>query len=143
VGCAAAFRDSKATIHVASAPQGATVEFEGNVLGETPSEVLVPRQGVSVLQVKKPGYEQGHFTLQRHISTGWLLGDLATCVIPVALCIPLLVDGVTGAWMNVEPEYSVSLQPQAAPPAAPLPAAPAPPPAATSPLGPTAATASP
>ncbi len=108
--CAAAFRPSKATIDVSSSPVHASVVLGGNTLGVTPARVEVPRQGPSIVHVRKEGYEQGQFSLERRISTGWLIADVATCVIPVLLCIPLIVDGATGAWMNTEPSYAVSLE---------------------------------
>ncbi len=109
--CAAAFRPAKATIDVSSTPNDASVVLGGNTLGSTPTQVNVPRQGPSIVHVRKPGYEQAQFALDRQISTGWLIADIATCVIPVLLCVPLIVDGATGAWMNVETDYAVTLEP--------------------------------
>ena len=39
-------------------------------------------------------------------------------MIPVALCIPLLADAVTGSWMGFDDEFAVRLRPQAAAPSA-------------------------
>jgi hypothetical protein len=119
-GCAAVFRDSKATVYVSSAPEGATIDMAGRTLGTTPGEARVPRQGPNIVHVKKDGYDQGQFVLDRSVSGGWLVWDVLTCVIPVMLCIPLLVDGATGAWMNVDDRYAVTLTRQRAPNALPV-----------------------
>jgi hypothetical protein len=47
----------------------------------------------------------------KHLNAGWAVVDIATCVIPVALCIPLLVDAITGAWMDVDEQLRVRLSP--------------------------------
>jgi hypothetical protein len=46
---------------------------------------------------------------------------MITCVIPVLLCIPVLVDALSGAWMTLDDEYRVKLDrlPAAAPAPAP------------------------
>jgi hypothetical protein len=115
--CAAVFREPKATIHVSSDPSNAVIDLGGNTVGTTPGEAEVPRQGLNIVNVKKRGYEQSQFVLDRSMNTGWLVWDVATCVIPVMLCIPLLVDGVSGAWIDVEGEYSVTLTRDEAAPA--------------------------
>jgi hypothetical protein len=136
-GCAAVFRGSKATVYVNSTPSGARIDMEGRTLGTTPGEAEVPRQGASIVHVRKEGSEQGQFVLDRSVSGGWLAWDVITCVIPVMLCIPLLVDGATGAWMNVDERYDVTLTRQVAPNA--LPAAPQSPMPSPGPQSPTPA----
>jgi hypothetical protein len=105
------------------------IDMAGRTLGTTPGEAKVPRQGPSIVHVKKEGYEQGQFVLDRSVSGGWLVWDVLTCVIPVMLCIPLIVDGATGAWMNVDEQYAVTLTRQRTPNAVPG----APPPLVSSP----------
>jgi hypothetical protein len=110
--CAAAFRGSKATIHVNSEPADAEVSVGGRTVGVTPGEAEVPRQGPSIVHVRKDGYAQSEFVLDRSVNAGWVVWDVATCVIPVMLCIPLLVDGVSGAWIDVDEQYKVRLIPE-------------------------------
>jgi hypothetical protein len=115
--CAAVFRDSKATIHVSSEPAEAEVSVGGRAVGVTPGEAEVPRQGPSIVHVRKDGYAQSEFVLGRSVNAGWAVWDVATCVIPVMLCIPLLVDGVSGAWIDVDEDYNVRLAPDGRAPA--------------------------
>ena len=109
--CAAVFRGSKATIQVSSEPTDAEVSVGGRTVGVTPGEAEVPRQGPSIVHVRKDGYTQGAFVLDRSVNAGWVVWDVATCIIPVMLCIPLLVDGVSAAWIDVDEHYRVRLTP--------------------------------
>jgi hypothetical protein len=138
--CAAAFRGSKATIQVNSEPTEAEVSVGGRTVGVTPGEAEVPRQGPSIVHVRKDGYAQGEFVLDRNVNAGWVVWDVATCVIPVLLCIPLLVDGISGAWIDVDEHYRVRLTPERPAPAVrePRPRVAPRPPSAVMPAQPTA-----
>lgn len=111
-GCAAAFRSGKSPVVMASDPSGAEVRINnGQPKGVTPTEVQVYRNGTAAVSISKPGYEEHRGIVKKSLNPGWLAVDIVTCVFPVALCIPLLVDAVTGAWNDVTPEYSARLQP--------------------------------
>lgn len=142
-GCAAAFRPAKAKVHVESTPEGADVQVgKRKAPGPTPVDVDVDRNKAETIVVSKDGHAEKSVTPRRKINAGWLTADILTCVFPVALCIPVIVDAITGAWHDVEPIEPVALEPGAGPSSAtkdvvvgeaePLPA-PALPPAAPSP----------
>lgn len=116
VGCAAAFRPPKDTIHVDSTPVGAEVKKGDTSVGLTPTEFPVDRKKSTELTISKSGYEQYKGIPRRHINGAWITLDIATCVFPVALCIPLLVDALTGAWYDVD-DYHASMKPGSSSPA--------------------------
>ena len=60
---------------------------------------------------KTTALRQIHEQLQaRGVATAWITLDVLTCVFPVALCIPLLVDALTGAWYDVS-DYHATMKP--------------------------------
>jgi hypothetical protein len=129
-GCAAAFRGKTAAITVDSTPPGAEASARGQDLGPTPAAVTVERKRPGTITLAKPGYETATVAPKRKVNGGWLAVDLATCIVPVALCIPLLVDAISGRWYDVK-DLRTSLKPENATAPAPPPAvAPAPSPAA-------------
>jgi hypothetical protein len=110
-GCAAVFRDSKATVHVESTPSGADAKRGDVKIGNTPGDFEVDRAKSTQLTIVKQGYEDAPVPVKKNINPAWLVLDIATCVFPVALCIPLLVDAVTGAWNDVDGHYTATLKP--------------------------------
>lgn len=116
-GCAAAFRGSQHTIHVDSTPSGAEVKKGETPVGVTPTGFKVERKRSTELTLSKPGYETYKGIPKRHINAAWITLDVATCVFPVALCIPLLVDALTGAWYDVG-DYHASMKPATTTPVA-------------------------
>ena len=110
-GCAAVFRGSKDTVTVESTPPGAEAKKGERKLGVTPTQVQVERNGVTQLTLSKNGYEDHHGIVKKQMNAGWLTFDILTCVIPVALCIPVLVDALTGAWYDVDDRYVATMKP--------------------------------
>jgi hypothetical protein len=108
IGCAAVFRSSKETVHVESNPNGAETKRGVVKLGVTPAEVEVDRGKVSQLIVSKPGYEDEPLPVKRSLNPGWLILDIVTC--PFTFCIPLIIDGVSGAWYDVQTRYMATLK---------------------------------
>lgn len=147
LGCAAVFRDGKMPVRVESDPPGATVTTKEGT-AKAPLDLPVSRSGITELHVTMPGFDEHHALVRKHVNGWWLTADLATCIVPVLLCVPLLVDAISGAWNDVEPRYRAHLvplgttgvasygpngsyymlRPQAPPPDL-VPAAPSPPPA--------------
>jgi len=109
-GCAAAFRDSKAPVRVESDPPGASVTAKEGT-GSTPFELPVPRSGLTEMHVTMAGFDEHHALVRKHVNGWWLTADLATCIVPVLLCVPLFVDAITGAWNDVDPRYRARLVP--------------------------------
>jgi hypothetical protein len=119
-GCAAVFRESRPTVHVESDPPGAhaSVKDVPRIASTTPIEVRVPRTGISELRLRLSGFEEHHGSVRKHMNGWWLTADLATCIVPVLLCVPLLVDAISGAWTDVEGTYTAHMVPLARPLAA-------------------------
>jgi hypothetical protein len=110
LGCAAVFRDGKSPVRVESDPAGASVQAK-EAEGATPLVVPVPRSGITELRVTMPGFEEHHGLVRKRVNGWWLTLDLATCIVPVMLCVPLFVDAVSGAWYDVDEKYRARLLP--------------------------------
>jgi hypothetical protein len=108
-GCAAIFRGGSPTVHFDSNPSGARVEVKGKDLGVTPNDAEVSRGGLTVVTVRKDGYQENVGIVRKKVNGLWLTLDILLC--PVTICIPLIVDGVSGSWNNVPPTYSATLDP--------------------------------
>lgn len=110
-GCAFMFKapmgELRQTIDVQSIPEKADVEYAGNYRGQTPTAVSASRYGSTTIVVNKSGYQEGDATLHSRPDTPWFIWDIGTCVFPVALCIPLLFDAVSGAWMTYDDDKVV------------------------------------
>lgn len=121
-GCAAVFKGGHQDVAFEAVPVGADVRADGRFLGETPTHGEIDRSRPPNLVVSKPGYEPQHVSLTKKADTPWFFWDIATCAVPVMLCIPLLVDAISGAWYSYEDVYRVKLDPVQTP-APPRPAA--------------------
>src|SRR5262245_27898569 len=110
-GCAYMFRGSRQTVDVSALPNGAEVTQGGRLIGTTPVPGELDRDRDATLILSKPGYTPGRVDLRRRPSPGWIIWDIATCVIPVTLCIPVLADGISGAWYGFDDAIVVKLEP--------------------------------
>jgi hypothetical protein len=115
-GCAFMFKglagDGRQTIHVQSVPSQADVSTDGMFRGATPTDVPMPRGHNSTIVVTKDGFQEGDVVLRRRADVPWFLWDIATCVVPVTLCIPVLFDAISSAWMTYDDdELTVKLKP--------------------------------
>lgn len=130
-GCAAVFKGGKQEVVFHGAPQGADVKVDGAYAGSLPEAVAkVDRDRPPNIVITAEGFKEQYVHLQKKPDTPWWFWDIATCVVPVTLCIPALVDAISGAWYSYEDRYAVKLEPL--PVSAPPPRAtpPAPPPKA-------------
>ncbi len=119
-GCAAVFRESRPTVHFESEPSAADLRLGSDTPGKTPANYPVKRKGITTVRIEKAGFEAHNGSVRKKINGGWITLDVLTCVFPVLLCVPLIVDAATGAWFDVSEEYRAKLEP-AAPPPAPVP----------------------
>lgn len=123
-GCAAVFKGSKQEVRFSADPQGSDVRADGRYLGPTPTVARIDRDRPQNVSVSKQGYKPQQVQLRKQADTPWFFWDIATCVVPVTLCIPVLVDAISGAWYSFDDEYAVKLDPElvpvAGPPATPL-----------------------
>lgn len=109
--CAAVFRGSKEHVRIESTPVGAEASLGPRKLGATPTQVDVDRNGVTQVTLVKQGYEDNFGTLNKSINPAWVTIDVLTCIIPVALCIPILIDAISGAWYDVPERYAATMKP--------------------------------
>jgi hypothetical protein len=132
-GCAAVFKGSKQEVRFTADPERSDVRVDGRYLGATPAVGRIDRDRPQNVNVRKDGFKPQQVQLRKQADVPWFLWDIATCVVPVTLCIPVLVDAISGAWYSFDDEYAVKLDPEAPPPAPPP--APAPVVAAPAPAG--------
>lgn len=110
-GCAAVFRGTKDTVTIESNPAGAEAKRGERKIGVTPTKLETERSGVTQVTLTKEGYEDHHGVVKKQMNAGWLTLDILTCVIPVAACIPIIVDALTGAWYDVDEHYVATMKP--------------------------------
>ncbi|MBX3234179.1 MAG: PEGA domain-containing protein [Labilithrix sp.] len=109
--CAAVFRGSKESVQFESNPAGAEANMGPRKLGATPKKVDIERNGTTQITMVKAGYEDHIGVVQKSINPAWVTLDILTCVIPVCLCIPILIDAISGAWFDVNEKYVATMKP--------------------------------
>lgn len=110
-GCAYMFKGSQQEVRVTAVPGESDVRQENRYLGATPTTIEVDRNTARNIVVSKDGFKEQHIQFKRTIDTPWMFWDVATCAVPVMLCIPLLADALSGAWASVEDDVRVKLEP--------------------------------
>lgn len=110
-GCAWMFKGSKQDVKFTGIPDGADVRVDGQYAGALPTHAELSRSNAQNIQVSKEGFKEQYVQVKRSPDTAWWFWDIATCVIPVTLCIPVLTDAISGAWMSLEDEVRVKLDP--------------------------------
>ncbi len=103
VGCATIISGSKQQVSVNSTPENAEVSVKtlGGISvfnGRTPASVTLARKNEYLVTVKLSGYSDQTIQISKSVNT-WVIGNLLCGGIP-----GLVVDGVTGALWNLEPE---------------------------------------
>jgi hypothetical protein len=109
-GCAAVFRSSNPPVKIETDPPGADVESASS---KSPTTIQASRSSTTNVSVKKDGYAPYYGAVKRSLNPGWAIWDIGTCVFPIALCIPLLIDAISSGWMDVEETHHVRLDPAA------------------------------
>lgn len=125
-GCAAVFKGSTQEVHFASVPGEADVRVDAQYVGATPTKAEINRNSSQNIVISKDGYTTQYVKVKRSPDAPWWVWDIATCAIPIMLCIPVLVDAITGAWFSLDDDVRVKLDADKAIPK-PSPAVPAPP----------------
>jgi len=103
IGCATIISGTKQQVSVNSTPQSAEVSIKtmGGIPvfnGKTPASAALQRKNEYLVTVKMAGYSEQTVQISRTINT-WVIGNLLCGGIP-----GLIVDGVTGALWNLDPE---------------------------------------
>jgi hypothetical protein len=107
-GCATVFRSGTVKVHVESDPSGAQARLGQSETKATPADIETDRSSTAAIVVNKQGYAEHRGLVKKKLSIGWLIADVSSCV--WALCIPLLVDAISGAWLDVAPSYMAKLE---------------------------------
>jgi hypothetical protein len=112
------FNGGQESVRLESIPPGADVSYtNGQYVGQTPADATLSRASLNNSVVfKKDGYEDAHVSVEHRPEAGWFVWDIATCVIPVTLCVPLVVDAFSGGWFGIDERYTVKLTPAKAEP---------------------------
>lgn len=109
-GCASIATGGTQTLNIDSDPPGAAVVFQGGQLGQTPTQIEVPRRraGVQVV-IKKDGYHDATVRPSNTMS-GWVIGNVI-----LGGLIGTTVDVATGSSVEYSPDsYYVTLTPEQA-----------------------------
>jgi hypothetical protein len=115
-GCAAVFKSGSESITISSIPPAADVKVNGAYRGPTPAAVTLGRYNLETVIVSKEGYQDVHVQVQHHLDVPWIVWDAVTCVIPITLCIPIVVDAISGALMSPDEDHiATKLDPVKAP----------------------------
>jgi hypothetical protein len=106
--CAAVFRGTKDKVHIESTPPGAEVSVGQRTVGPAPVDVDVDRSSTTQVKLVKAGYEDNIGNVNKSTNPAWVVLDVVTCI-PL-LCIPLLIDAVTGAWIDLPDKYTATMK---------------------------------
>lgn len=106
--CAAVFRGTKDKVHIESTPPGAEVSIGPRVVGPAPVDAEVERNATTQVKLVKNGYEDNIGNVNKSTNAAWVVLDVVTCI-PL-LCIPLIIDAVTGAWIDLPDRYTATMK---------------------------------
>ena len=109
-GCATIFKGTTQDVSFNSYPEGARLVVNGIDRGITPAYLEVDSGKNLDVRFIKEGYQEVSVYIQPTGEAGWIILDLVPGIL--LLWIPFLVDAVTGAWYNIEPDnFTVTLSP--------------------------------
>lgn len=110
-GCAYMINGGRQDVSFETNPKEADIRSNGKFVGTGSAVTSVDRSASQNIVVSATGYEDAHIYLNKKMNAAWAFWDIATCVVPVTLCIPVLVDAISGAWNGYEDHYPVKLIP--------------------------------
>ena len=103
-GCGAILKGTTQTISIKSAPEGSTIEVNGQEF-TSPALIELPRNRNYIVTISKEGYETHQSQIHKTISGGILIIDILLGLMPV------IVDAAMGTWYNLSPgEIMVTLK---------------------------------
>lgn len=119
-GCATYVNGKTQKVTFESDPPGATVRYQGNVLGKTPFTTTLNRKnngifGVSVYEFQKDGYQCKTVNTGLDGYSKFSIGLAMEGLIPIAGQIGLLVDFNNGTLWSLNDPFRASLYPVDAP----------------------------
>lgn len=95
-GCATVFKGEYRTVKIGSEPDGAMVFINGEFHGRTPVSLELRPNRPYTIEFRKDGYQTEVRRIKNEIGVGWVILDVVLGVVPV------LVDGLTGAWYDFD-----------------------------------------
>jgi hypothetical protein len=98
-GCATVFKGEYRTVRIKSEPDGAMVFVNGEFHGRTPVRLELRPNRPYTIEFRKEGYEPAVQRIKNEIGVGWVILDVVLGVVPV------LVDGLTGAWYDFDQKH--------------------------------------
>lgn len=98
-GCATVFKGEYRTVRIKSEPDGAMVFINGEFHGRTPVKLELRPSRPYTIEFRKEGYETEVRRIKNEIGVGWVILDVVLGVVPV------LVDGLTGAWYDFDQKH--------------------------------------
>lgn len=102
--CGALFNGGPANVTVNSNPAGAEVWVDGTNRGITPATLQLSKDQNHTITLRRAGYQEQTVTLNRKLSTTYLILDILGGLIPV------IVDAATGSWYVLDTnEVNVNL----------------------------------
>lgn len=90
--CGALFNGGPANVAVSSNPAGAEVWVDGTNRGVTPMTLSLAKNQNHTITLRRAGYGEATATVNRKLSTGYLILDILGGLLPV------IVDAATGSW---------------------------------------------
>jgi hypothetical protein len=90
--CGALFNGGPANVAVSSNPAGAEVWVDGTNRGITPMTLSLTKNQNHTITLRRAGYQDATATVNRKLSTGYLILDILGGLVPV------IVDAATGSW---------------------------------------------
>jgi hypothetical protein len=95
-GCATVFKGEYRTVKIGSEPDDAMVFVNGEFHGRTPVKLELRPNRPYTVEFRKDGYQTEVRRIKNEIGVGWIILDVVLGVVPV------LVDGLTGAWYDFD-----------------------------------------
>jgi len=93
--CGALFNSGPAHVSFNSNPTGAEVWIDGTLRGSTPLNLDLPKKHSYSVVMKKPGFQDATYNLERKVGTTWIILDVLGGILPV------VVDAATGDWYTL------------------------------------------
>jgi hypothetical protein len=103
IGCATIFKGSTDKVNFSSNPATTKVYVNGQYMGATPFELMLPSKNTYTIEFRKEGYESKTMILTNSVGAGWIILDVLFGFGTIG--VPILVDAVTGNWYNLDQEH--------------------------------------
>jgi hypothetical protein len=103
VGCGTLFNDHPQRVLINSNPAGATISVDGEVRGQTPTEVVLDTRRNYTITATKDGYNDATLTLNRELGVLWIVLDI------LGGLIPLIIDAATGEWYELPESLFINM----------------------------------